>query len=483
MYEENDENSSGLVRHRPGHSRSSWLAQLSTRTLAFILIVSALTGGCAPSPTSDDPSSTTSEPTWAEDIAPIVFENCVPCHRAGQPGPFLLTSYKDVAKRSKMVAHVTRTRYMPPWPADHTYRSFLGEKVLTDEQIDLIQRWHVAGAPKGDMKLEPELPNYPEGSQLGEPDLVLYVEPYLVPGTNRDEFLIMKVPYEMEEERYVKAAEFIPGPNQLVHHMNGHLIKYEEAKKSDVFAGEYVVDSELFTDDEIYRLMDIPNDDGSFPVLDPLVVNYLPGVIASIYPQGIGGFKMSKKGAFMIHDMHYAPIPKEAWDSSRINIFFTDEPPTRPTYEIQMGTYGISRIVPDFIIPPDTVMTFHTKAEVEDDISLLTINPHMHLLGRDFWAFALEPSGDTIPLIKIPEWDFHWQYFYTFERMQKIPKGSVIHVYATFDNTVNNPENPFNPPRRIDAQRNTSMRTTDEMLQFIMTYLSYEEGDESISLK
>ncbi len=473
-----------MVRRGPRHTRGPRMVELIRKiALPLFILLFALAGGCA-SPASDEADSGAADtvPTWAEDIAPIVFENCVPCHRDGQPGPFLLTNYKDVAKRSKMVAHVTGTRYMPPWPADHKYRSFLGQKVLTDEEIDLIRRWHEGGVPKGNMNLEPEVPNYPNGSQLGEPDLVLEVEPYLVPGVNRDEFLIMKVPYEMDEERYVRVAEFIPGPNQLVHHMNGHLILYEDDKKRNVFGGKNVVDSELFTDEEIYRIMDIPNDDGSFPVLDPLIVNYLPGVIAQEYPDGIGGFKMSKKGAFMIHDMHYAPIPNDQWDSSRINIFFMDEPPTRPTLEIQMGTFGISRITPDFIIPPDTVMTFHTKAEADGDISLLTINPHMHLLGIDFWAFALKPGGDTIPLIKIPEWDFHWQYFYTFEKMQKIPKGSVIHVYATFDNTENNPENPFHPPREIDALTKTSMRTTDEMLQFIMTYLPYEEGDEEISI-
>jgi len=448
-------------------------------TFSFFCLAAILLSACSSQKQKKDPNTV----TWADDIAPIVFENCVPCHRPGEPGPFPLTSYKDVAKRSKMIAFVTGTRYMPPWPADHTYQSFVGEKVLTDEQIELIQKWHDQGAPKGNMKNEPDLPFYPEGSQLGTPDLVLHVPPHLVPGENRDEFLIMKVPYEIPEEKYVKTAEFVPGPNQLVHHMNGHLILYEEDRKKDVFAGEYVVDSELFTDAEIYKMMDVMNDDGSYPVLDPLVVNYLPGVIASSYPAGIGGFKMSKKGAFMIHDMHYAPIPTDQWDSSRINIFFMDGPPTRPTYEIQMGTYGISKIVPDFIIPADTVMTFTTKATVEDDISLLTINPHMHLLGQDFWAFALLPSGDTLPLIRIPQWDFHWQYFYTFKKMVKIPKGSVIHVYATFDNTSNNPENPFNPPRLIDAQRDVSMRTTDEMLQFIMTYLPYQEGDEEISLE
>ncbi len=473
-----------MVYRDPRHFSCPRVAELMYQALLFTaLLAAALAGGCQNS-TPDPGHSGNAEtaPTWAKDIAPIVFENCVPCHREGQPGPFLLTNYRDVARRSEMVAYVTGIRYMPPWPADHKYRSFLNQKILTDEEVELIGQWHKAGAPKGDMKLEPKLPEYPEGSQLGKPDMVLHVKPYLVPGTNRDKFLIIKVPYEIDRDYYVQAAEFIPGPNQLVHHMNGHLILYEEEGKHDVFSGEYIVDSELFTNDEIYRLMDIPNDDGSFPVLDPLVVNYLPGVIASIYPKGIGGFKMSRKGAFMIHDMHYAPVPKEAWDSSRINIFFMDEPPQRPTYEIQMGTFGIGRIVPDFVIPPDTVITFHMEAEVEEDISLLTINPHMHLLGKDFLAFALKPDGDTIPLIRIPEWDFHWQYFYTFGKMQKIPKESVIHVYATFDNTENNPENPFHPPRRIDARRNISMRTTDEMLQFIMTYLPYQEGDEDISL-
>ncbi len=465
-----------MVYCSPRNFGSSWMVKL-IRLIASFLIIGLVFEAC-----NTNESAESDQVTWAADIAPIVFENCVPCHRPDQPGPFPLTTYKDVAKRSKMIAFVTKTRYMPPWPADHTYQSFLGEKVLSDWEIELIQKWHKQGALRGEKRKEPELPAYPEGSQLGTPDLVLHVEPHLVPGENRDEFLIMKVPYEIPEEKYVRAAEFVPGRNQLVHHMNGHLILYQEGRKNDVFKGEYVVDSELFTDTEIYEMMDVLNDDGSYPVLDPLVVNYLPGVIASEYPGGIGGFKMSKKGAFMIHDMHYAPIPTDQWDSSRINIFFMDTPPSRPTYEIQMGTYGISKIVPDFIIPADTVMTFHTKATLEDDISLLTINPHMHLLGQDFWAFALLPSGDTLPLIKIPRWDFHWQYFYTFEKMLKIPKGSVIHVYATFDNTANNPENPFNPPQLIDAQRDVSMRTTDEMLQFIMTYLPYQEGDEEIRL-
>jgi hypothetical protein len=116
------------------------------------------------------------------------------------------------------------------------------------------------------------------------------------------------------------------------------------------------------------------------------------------------------------------------------------------------------------------------------DISLLTVNPHMHLLGKKFLAYAIKPDGDTIPLIRINNWDFRWQYFYTFKHMIKIPKGSFIYVEGVYDNTTNNPLNPFNPPHTVSEQKG-SMRVTDEMFQFIMTYLPYQNGDENISLE
>ena len=146
-----------------------------------------------------------------------------------------------------------------------------------------------------------------------------------------------------------------------------------------------------------------------------------------------------------------------------------------------MGTLGISKIEPPLIIKPNTVQTFRTNLKLEKDISILTVNPHMHLLGRSFIAYAVKPDGDTIPLIRIPRWDFRWQYFYTYEKMLKVPAGSTIYVEGVYDNTTANPLNPFNPPRLV-MQREESMRTTDEMFQFIVSFLPYKEGDENISL-
>jgi hypothetical protein len=172
---------------------------------------------------------------------------------------------------------------------------------------------------------------------------------------------------------------------------------------------------------------------------------------------------------------------EDTWDTSYVNIFFAKKSPERPVQEIQLGTLGVSDIIPPLVIPPDTLMEFKTTAKILGDISLLTINPHMHLLGRSFLAYALKPNGDTIHLIRINSWDFRWQYFYTFPKMLHIPAGSTIEVIATMDNTKNNPNNPFNPPQRIEG-RNGSMKTTDEMLQLILTFLPYRPGDENISL-
>src|SRR5215470_16525183 len=80
-------------------------------------------------------------PTFAEDIAPIIFKNCSPCHRPGEIGPFPLLTFEDVSKRAEMIASVTQDRYMPPWPADPSYSHFIGERVLKDAEIETIKRW------------------------------------------------------------------------------------------------------------------------------------------------------------------------------------------------------------------------------------------------------------------------------------------------------------------------------------------------------
>ena len=423
--------------------------------------------------------------TFTEHIAPILYANCTICHRPRGGAHFSFITYQDAKKYAGSMAFVTKERIMPPWPADPQYAEFKGQRVLSDRDIQVIAKWVKDGANEGPKDKLPPLPHYPEGSLAGEPDMRIPVQPYFLPANSMDKFLLIKVPYELPADTYATLVEFVPGNSKVVHHVNGDMVKYDFGKKKDVFAGERIVNmaEDTATLVKAFEKLGLPNDDGSYPVLQKSVVNYLPGAVGQIYPPGIGGYKLPRKGAFLLNDLHYGFTNKnDVLDSSYINIFFSKTPPNRPVEEFQLGTLGVVPVLPDLIIEPNTVKNVFSRLTIGSDISILTINPHMHLLGRSFKAYAVKPGGDTIHLISIPRWDFNWQYFYTFKKMVKIPAHSTIVAEGVYDNTKQNLNNPFSPPRQVTDQKG-SMKATDEMFQFIITYLPYKDGDENISLE
>jgi len=439
--------------------------------------------GCIPT----DPIAHQTAPVWSKDIAPIIYQNCAPCHRPGEAGGFNLLSYEDVIKRGRLIRFVTKTRYMPPWPADPSYTHFVNERVLTDAQIADISVWVEQGMPRGDSLNEPAPPVFYKGSGFRQPDLVVKpVSPVKILDNGTDAFYVLKYPYQISHDTIVDFVEFVPNQRKLVHHVNGHLISYESNRSFNYQTGLSQSNDERAKMMEIYQAMHIPYTDGKqpmFPMLTPNTVYYLPGYEPQSYPHGIGGFRLRKHGAFLINNIHYGPSAKNTFDSSYINVFYRKEPISRPVGESQLGTFGLSTIEPEFIIPANTIKTFTTAYRVPSDISILSVNPHMHLIGESFISFAITPQKDTIRLIKILKWDFRWQYYYTFLNPVKIPAGSVIYAIGRFNNTSTNPNNPFMPPRVItQGNGNESMKTSEEMFQLMYTYMPYKKGDENLPL-
>ena len=417
-----------------------------------------------------------------EEIAPVIYKNCSPCHRDGSGAPFNLITYDDVKRHLKTVQLTINERLMPPWPADTAYSHFRDEKVMTTGEIAMINQWIENGAEEGNTSKTPPAPTFNDGSNFGKPDLVVKMaKPYIIKGDNKDNFIMLKIPYELPGDTNVKAIEILPGNRKLAHHINAHLVQYDEGRKKNYHGGADFVNTEKTDKLHAFQMLDLANDDGTYPRLTPSVTNYLPGVEVAIYPEGIGGYRVNKHGVLLLDNYHFGPSPVDTSDLSTFNFFFSPVRPQRPTIEMILGTSGISPIEPPLVIPPNEIKTFVTKYKVKESISLLTVNPHMHLLGKSFKAFAVTESGDTIRIINIPRWDFRWQYFYTFEKMLKIPAGSTIYAIGVYDNTAENPLNPFSPPQVV-AERNGSMRTTDEMFQLICTLLPYKVGDENISL-
>jgi thioredoxin-related protein len=456
--------------------------------LFSLILVSFFVFACSSSETNKEEEDIEKNPSWSEHLAPIVFKNCTPCHRPGESGAFNLLSYSDAVKKAKLIKFVTQTGYMPPWPADASYSHFVGERVLSSREKQLIKLWVENNMPRGDSLKEPPVPQFYNGSYFGKPDLVIRPQQAVaIKGNGTDVFLIMKYPYEIEKDTLIDFVEFVPHNRKLIHHVNGHLISYDANRPFNYMSGESVHSDTKAQLIQVYRDMHIPYTDQvqpDFPTLTPNTVYYLPGYLPPSYPKEVGGYRFRKNGAFLLNNIHYGPSNIDLLDSSYINVFYRKTPIERRVTESQLGTFGVSKIEPEFIIPPNEIKTFHTQTTLASDISMLSVNPHMHLIGKTFWAFALKPNGDTIPLIRINKWDFRWQYYYTFKHPVKLEKGSSIHVYGSFDNTNQNPNNPFHPPQSITQGNGVeSMKTSEEMFQFIYTYMGYKEGDEKIDLE
>ena len=398
--------------------------------------------------------------TFSEHIAPIIYNHCTNCHRPGEIGPFSLTNYNEVVSYGSMIQYVTDINYMPPWKPDPNYRQYQKENYLSAEQKQQISTWVNDGMPQGNPALEPPLPVFPTGSQVGVPDLVLsFAEAHTVPGNNIDEYIYFVIPTGLTEDKLIRSLEFRPGNTQVVH----HTLIWEDttgaAAAEDALTPEYGYFGGQSTA-EVLEQQQLPG--------------YVPGAAPVIYTNGIT--QRLHAGADLKLQMHYAPTPIEQTDSSTINIFFENSNADRllQTY-IMVPLPGVLVNGP-FIMPPNQVKEFHGTFTVPFDVSLYSIAPHCHKLGTHWKVYAVPPTGDTIPLVSIEDWDFNWQGTYQFRSLLKVPAGSVIHAFAGYDNTVNNPFNPNSPPEFVTWGEGTA----DEMFYLPISFLPYQQGDENI---
>jgi len=415
-------------------------------------------------------------------IKPILQKNCIPCHQAGGAAPFSLDNFERVRNKAKTIVKVTESGYMPPWPADPAWSHFLGEKVLSRDEKEMLRRWFESGAQEG-------IPGKDNGAAIAAinrkaPDLVVPLEAISLKGDRQDRFFLIKAPGILAQDTWVRAVEFAPGIPALVHHFNGHILNYDGRRK-DHRSGSKAREVQMGAYSTHFPLLELENDDGSHPERVHSAVNYLPGMQGQFLPEGIGTFRLRKAFSVVGNDLHYGPAEKDTTDRSSIRIWFGSKPPERPVYELMLGTNGVARPVPPLVIPAEKKTVHYCRFKVNQDISLVSVNPHMHLLGSSIRAWAEKPNGDTVKIIRIPQWNFRWQFVYTFPAFVRIPSGSEIVVEAHFDNTEANPDNPFKPPVDV-AERmeygGASMRATDEMLQFIIQWTPYRKGDENIRL-
>ncbi|MBK6824644.1 MAG: T9SS type A sorting domain-containing protein [Saprospiraceae bacterium] len=396
--------------------------------------------------------------TYSEQVASIIYTHCSNCHRPGEIGPFPLTNYEEVKDRAFTIKYVTESRYMPPWKPDPKYRNFQHENFLTDAEISILGKWVDAGMPQGDPSKEPPFPNFPSGSQIGTPDLVVsFAKKYVHKGDGLDEYRYFVLPTNLTEDKELVALEMRPGNKKIVHHTLFWADNTGSARAEDAKTPEYGFTGAA---SNVLKGEQLPG--------------YVPGQKPNIYTNGMS--QMMPKGSDLVLQMHYAPTAVDESDSSVVNLFFAKQPSKRTVYNKIMLPPDL--INGPFIIPANTVKQFHGVYKVPLNVSLVGIWPHCHMLGKDWEVYAKLPNGSQIPLIKISDWDFNWQGGYYFQKLIVIPAGSEIHAFATYDNTVDNPVNPNSPPKSITWGEGTS----DEMYYLPISFVLAQPGDENVSL-
>lgn len=403
--------------------------------------------------------------TFTEDIADIVYNQCSTCHRPGEIGPMLLTNYEEVKSFGQTIKAVTSLRYMPPWQPDSEYSTVMDENFLTDTQIETIANWVDNGMPEGPASAEPPFPDYPEGSLLGVPDLVLnFAEAHVHVGDNKDEYRYFVLPTGLTEDKIVKAIELRPGNAKIVHHSLFFEDQTGTVAQFDAQTPEYGFDafSSAFDISQVLSYDQYPG--------------YVPGTKPRYYPEGLG--QILHAGSDLVLQMHYAPSSVDEIDQSSVNLFFADEDEQvdRIVKERIMLPNDLPGGFLNFTLFPEQTRSFHGTWFVNQEVSLLGLSPHMHLLGTDWEVYIERPDGTRENLISIPEWDFNWQGAYYFPKFVVAPFGSVIHAIAGYDNTSENFNNPSDPPKFVAWGENT----TDEMYYLPIFHVPYQDGDEDV---
>ncbi len=391
--------------------------------------------------------------SYNKDIEPILRANCASCHKPNDIGPFSLLTYDEVARRAGMVEFVTRKRYMPIWKAEKGYGKFANEHSLTDYEINLIGQWVKSGLAEGETKdlLPPQ--EFASGEwKLGEPDLILEMEPYNLPAEGDDQYRVFVMQGKIPKGKVIQAIDFKAGDPAVVHH-------------STIFV-DYTGKLRQYDEEDPKPGYDAFEKGGTMEFGSAVsVCGWAPGLGPYSYPEGVGFYV--EQDAEVAFENHYHLYGKATTDKSYIGIYYAKEPVKKYITGSIIGTQKLQ-------IPANTTSFKKSVwAYVPADIELYDLTPHMHYIGQSVNVEVQFPDGRTQSLLKLDNWDLRWQSVYTLRELMLIPKGSIIKADFEYDNSDDNADNPNYPAEEIYWGWGSS----DEMCEVYFSYVPLDPAD------
>ena len=425
--------------------------------VVFLLMVS----GVSAQPSAElEPPAGSAELTFAEHVAPIVFQRCATCHRPGEPAPFSLLSYRDVRKRGRTISRVVGKRLMPPWLPVEGHGEFAGNLRLSDDEIETIQRWVESGMAEGDASLTPPLPEFLDGWQLGEPDLIVEMsEGFPVPASGPDIYRNFVIPMGLDEDRWVTAIEVRPGARSVLHHIIFSVDTTGSAARQDGRDGQ-----------PGFSGMSGAGRRGNIGTSTAGLGGWAVGGMPRHLPMGLA-FELPQ-GSDLVLQSHFHPSGKPEVERTQLGLYFTDQPPERRMVGLQLPPmFGAAA---GLDVPAgDADFRLEDSFTLPVDALAVTVGGHAHMICREMQVFATPPGGERRSIFYIDDWDFDWQNRYQYLEPLSLPAGTLIETVIVYDNSADNLDNPNDPPQRI----RWGLQSTDEMGSVTLLLVASEDSD------
>lgn len=371
-------------------------------------------------------------PSYRNDIAPIISENCASCHREGGIAPFAMDSHTMVLGWSPMIREVLLTKRMPPGQIDSHIGEFVNDMVLADSEAQALVHWIEAGAPN-DAASAAEDPlaqlTWPASEwAFGEPDYIIDIPPQEVPATGILDYYNAMVEIDIDEDRWVRASQYIPGDRTVLHHTLHSIIPPGATSGGSLLGGD-------------------PDRPGIAP--------YIPGQSPREEPPNTGG--LLQAGSKIAMQMHFTTTGKATVDESRIGVWFY---PKGFVPAERMAGECACHFPPTWVnIPPfDPDYEMEQTITIPQDSRLFSMTPHMHFRGKRLRFYATYPDGSEEELINIANYNYNWQLAYTLAEPKFMPAGTQITAKGAFDNSAQNKMNP-DPARSVPW----GLQSMDEM--------------------
>ncbi|HEV3301624.1 MAG TPA: redoxin domain-containing protein [Planctomycetaceae bacterium] len=414
--------------------------------------------------------------TYSNQVARLLNERCVSCHRPGEIGPFAMTNYNEVAGWGEMIAEVVREQRMPPWHANPAHgRKFSNENILSKAEKETIYSWVEAGCPEGNRAELPPPPKFTQGWLLEkQPDSVVYMtkDPVDVKAEGVEPYRFYVVDPGFKEDKWVKSAQCLPGNPGVVHHIIVFLAapqvadriienqkqqlealakakasgkspeqlraefraqRLARAKKPKAAPGKTVAGKSGPAAKQQAAQAD-ESAQGDISASD-LLCGFAPGTRPFVAPDGMA--KLVPAGWKFIFQMHYTPNGRAQKDRSSIGLVFVDG----ATVKERLVTTNTSNF--QFEIPAGAEdYKVEAQKKFAQDTLFVGMYPHMHMRGKAFRYELTYPDGKKEILLDVPRYDFNWQNWFKLEQPLVIPAGSNLLCTAHFDNSENNLCNP-----------------------------------------